>query len=158
MEDGGIRIVEMLYRSNLLVLVGGGRNPRFPSNKVVIYDHRAGQFVAELEFRSDVKAVKVRKDFLVVVLLSKIFVYSFSAAPEKLSHFETADNEAGVVALSISEDKPILAFPAEQKVARNDDLLKGQTTMIKAHKSQIAVSLLTRWYPMRLHQHREREL
>lgn len=95
LEDGGIAIVEMLYRSNLLVLVGGGRNPRFPPNKVILYDHKTDQYVAELEFRSSVKAVKLSKDRLVVVLLTKIFVYTIGTSPEKMFTFETDDNENG---------------------------------------------------------------
>lgn len=130
----------MLGRSNFVVLVGGGRNPRFPGNKVIIYDHRSGQYMAELEFRSEVRAVRVRKDRLVVVLRSKIFVYTLGPNPVKLAAYETADNPLGLCCLSFDEQKALLVFLARQEghVHIVDLYQEGSLSLVRAHKTRLA--------------------
>lgn len=131
----------MLYRSNIFVLVGGGRNPRFPPNKVVLYDHKNDAFIAELEFRSDVKCVKLSKAYIVVILMTKIFVYSFEVTPQKLLTYETGDNELGICSLCPDPDKPLLAFPAKQEGYIQIINISGdqnQSSLIRAHKSRLA--------------------
>ncbi|KAI8327273.1 WD40-repeat-containing domain protein [Choanephora cucurbitarum] len=114
-DEGGIAIVEMLYRTNYLALVGGGRNPRYPPNKVIIYDSMKGKPVLELEYKSEVRSVKLRRDRLTVILQNKVFVYHFSLPPQLLHTFETCDNERGLAAVSTSHNHAILVIPSRQK-------------------------------------------
>ncbi|KAJ1928319.1 Phosphatidylinositol 3,5-bisphosphate-binding protein [Tieghemiomyces parasiticus] len=112
--EGGIGQVEMLFRSNYLALVGGGKNPQFPPNKVILWDDSKHEVKARLEFKSEVRAVRMRRDRIVVVLLTKVSVYSLSVVPQLLHSFETVENEAGVVALSSDNQASILAVPGRQ--------------------------------------------
>ncbi|KAJ1785317.1 Phosphatidylinositol 3,5-bisphosphate-binding protein [Coemansia sp. RSA 2399] len=114
-KDGGIGIVAMLYRSNYLAFVGGGRNPRFPPNQVMLWDDASSKIVAELEFRSDVLNVQLQRDRIVVAQRNKCIICSIETKPRHLHAFETADNDRGVMAISSSSESGILAFPGRQK-------------------------------------------
>jgi len=93
-ENGGIGIVEMLFRCNILALVGGRNNTQYPANKIMIWDDFQNKCIAELEFRSEVRNVKLRRDRIVVVLDNKVYVYNF-ADLTLLHQIETTKNSKG---------------------------------------------------------------
>lgn len=49
---GGIGFIEMLYKCNILALVGGGKNPKFSQDKVVLWDDHATKPIGELIFKN----------------------------------------------------------------------------------------------------------
>ncbi|CAN1195405.1 Autophagy-related protein 18a, partial [Linum perenne] len=137
-RGGGIGIVAMLFRCNVLCFVGGGSNPIFPPNKVVIWDDHLSRCFGELSFRSDVKSVKLRRDKIVVVLLQKIFVYNF--ADLRLVHqIETAMNSKGLCEVSHTSSAMVLACPGLQKgQIRVENYRSKLSKFVMAHDSKVA--------------------
>ena len=52
----------MLYRCNILALVGGGKFPKYSQNKVILWDDHQSTVITALRFTSVVKNVKLKKD------------------------------------------------------------------------------------------------
>lgn len=116
-QVGSVGLVEMLNRSNLLALVGGGAHPKFPPNSVLIWDDaREGKekLVLEFTFPKPVLGVRMHPEKLVVVLQTRIYVFSFPQDPKKLFEFDTRDNPKGICALAPSMDRPLLVFPGHK--------------------------------------------
>jgi len=128
----------MLFRCNILALVGGGRNPRYPPNKVMIWDDHQNRCIGELSFRSEVKAVKLRRDRVVVVLEYKIYVYNF-ADLKLVDHIETTANSKGLCALCPYSSSTVLVCPGLQKGHVRVELYDvKKTTLIPAHETALA--------------------
>mmetsp|Transcript_10372 Transcript_10372/g.25463 ORF Transcript_10372/g.25463 Transcript_10372/m.25463 type:complete len:373 (-) Transcript_10372:291-1409(-) len=111
---GGLCIVAMLFRCNILALVGGGTNPRFQPHKVMIWDDKTPRCIAELSFRSQVRQVKLRRDIVLVLIDRKVYIYRFSDLT-LIDHIETFPNPRGLCTLSASQDRTVLACPGVQK-------------------------------------------
>ena len=142
-SHGGIGIVEMLFRCNILALVGGGNNPKFPPNKVMIWDDHQNRCIGELSFRSEVKAVKLRRDRVVVVLEYKIYVYNF-ADLKLVDHIETISNTKGLCAICPSATNSVLVCPGLQKGHVRVELFEmKKTTLISAHEGALSCLALS---------------
>nr|XP_043636949.1 autophagy-related protein 18a-like [Erigeron canadensis] len=141
---GGFGIVEMLFRSKLLALVGGGDKPQYPINKVMIWDDTSGRCVGELSFRSVVRGVKLRRDMIIVVLEQKIFVYNF-AALKLLHQFETFSNPKGLceVTQGSSSDFVLVCLGLREGQVRIEHYGLKKSKLILAHGSRIACFTLS---------------
>ena len=142
-DSGGIGQVEMLFRCNILALVGGGRSPRYSPNKVMIWDDHQSRCIGELSFRVEVRAVRLRRDRVVVVLEHKIYVYNF--ADLKILHqTDTVANPLGLCALSPTQDSTVMACPGLNKGQVRVELYDlGVTKFISAHDGELAQLQLT---------------
>ncbi|KAJ4955341.1 hypothetical protein NE237_012124 [Protea cynaroides] len=142
-HGGGIGVVEMLFLSNIFVIVGGGPDPQYPINKVMIWDDQQSRCIGELSFRSEVRAVRLRRDRIVVVLEQKILVYNI-AGLNLLDQIETIANPKGLCAVSQGSGSHILVCPGQLKgQIRVVHYVSKRTNLITAHTSTIACFALT---------------
>jgi hypothetical protein len=132
--NAGIGVAEMLGQSNYLGIVGGGKQPKFPQNKLVIWDDVKQKAVLSLEFRTSVLRVRLSKSRIVVALLNSVHLFAFSNPPQKLSVFETTDNPLGLLCLGTK----LLTFPG-RSVGHIQlvELETGNVSIIPAHTSAL---------------------
>lgn len=143
LANGGIGYVEMLHRTNIRAVIGGGRNPCHSPNKVLIWDEHQARCVGELSFRTPVRAVKLRRDRIVVVLEFHVYVYHF-ADLTLLHHLSSTANPKGLCAISPDSSAFVLACPGTTKGSVRCELSGdgGRSTVIHAHTSALAALAL----------------
>ncbi|RDW72442.1 phosphatidylinositol-3,5-bisphosphate binding protein HSV2 [Aspergillus mulundensis] len=138
--NAGIGLAVMLGHTNYLALVGGGRQPKFPQNKLVIWDDVKQKAVITLEFRTSVLGVRLSRSRIVVALLNSIHTFAFSSPPKKLSVFETTDNPLGLACLG----EKLLAFPGRSPgQVQLVELETGNVSIIPAHSTPLRAMTLS---------------
>jgi hypothetical protein len=108
---GGIGQVELLFRCNLMALVGGGPSPHAPPHRVLIWDDHIPKEAGELSFRQVVLSVKLRKDAIAVALRDRVYVYHLADLSLR-DKIYTADNPHGLLCLSTQIQDMVLACPS----------------------------------------------
>jgi WD repeat-containing protein 45 len=128
---GGVGIVEMLFRCNLLVLVGGGPAPVAPPHRVLIHDDHVNRPIGELSFRQVVLAAKLRKDAIAVALRDRVYVYHLADLSLR-DKIYTADNPHGLLCLSTEVQDMVLACPSVTTGHVRVELYGSRKTVVRA--------------------------
>eukprot|EP01062_Namystynia_karyoxenos_P075518 TRINITY_DN7294_c0_g1_i2.p1 TRINITY_DN7294_c0_g1~~TRINITY_DN7294_c0_g1_i2.p1 ORF type:complete len:406 (+),score=143.17 TRINITY_DN7294_c0_g1_i2:74-1219(+) len=137
---GGIGIVEMLHRSNMLALVGGGDSPQLPVDRVVIWadnESRRLHTITPGSQHEPVRGVKMRRDVIVIATDTFVSMYGcdFSSDPgggerpraewPLLHKFRTCENRLGLFALAPASPEWVLACPGRHAGAgKQPELLR----------------------------------
>ena len=134
---GGIGIIEMLNQSNILGLVGGGKNPKYPLNELILWDEEKKAEISKIKTRKKILNIKLRENKIYIVNYDKIFVYDFNNL-NLIDSFETK-NIKGLITLCYKED--IVAFP--DNIHEGTIKIKNYDTnteyKLKAHKTPLNI-------------------
>jgi len=142
--DGGIGKVEIMGRTNIVVLVGGGIQPAYSPNKVVVWDDRQGKSLADLEFSSEILGIQCRGDQLMVIQSHRVTLYDFESL-SLVSQYETSVNRSGLAALNSNQECSVLAIPGNKQGDLRIELLNWRRShLIKAHESKLSQICLTK--------------
>ncbi|KAJ6629106.1 WD40-repeat-containing domain protein [Mycena sp. CBHHK59/15] len=114
LTGGTLAAVVPLHTSSLLFLLGGGRSPLYPPNKVVLWDDAIGAEVAELEFRERVRGMACRRGWLAVALRRRVVVFEVGEHVSRYGEWDTWDNPRGLLALASGTYATLLAIPGRQ--------------------------------------------
>ena len=109
--NGGIGMVEMLYNSNFLALMGGGRFPKYSKNELIIWDAHENKILSELKFTTSIMNIKLKKDFLFVVCQKRIYVFNLNTY-EIIDTIDTGDNKNELIAINSAPGNTVLAYPS----------------------------------------------
>lgn len=106
----GIGIAEIFYTSNLIALVGGGDDPMYSTNKLVIWDDYQGKKIADIDAEHRILGIKFNKECFAIICQNSVKLYQFRDM-KFLLKIETHDNPNGVCALSTNEQSPVIVTP-----------------------------------------------
>ncbi|QPG73523.1 hypothetical protein FOA43_000834 [Brettanomyces nanus] len=123
-RDGSFEIVEMLFTSSLLALVGTGEQDALSPRRLRVINTKRQTTICELTFPNTILAVKMNRERLIVLLETTIYIYDINNM--RLLHtVEIPANSSGLVALSASTDHNYLAYPSPPRVAAIGDVKQG---------------------------------
>ena len=136
-------MVVMLYKTNILALVGSESNPIYNKNKVVIWDDYQKKSLSELKFSQSILNLKLRKDKIVIICFDKIYLFNLSSF-QNLDIIESGENPHGVIGINYSQERTIIAYPDKKKgTIKIKNYEKSTNINVLAHEKTIGNIVLT---------------
>lgn len=126
LHEGGYSIVEMLFNTSLLVIVGDGNSPSLSPRKLQLINTKKKSVICEITFPTAIVSVKMNRLRLVVLLKNQIYIYDITTM--KLLHVvESESNLYGLITVSSSLENNYLVYPNPSHVI-NSDIRNHATT------------------------------
>ncbi|KAL7197323.1 hypothetical protein ACSBR2_019963 [Camellia fascicularis] len=142
---GAFVIVEMLYASSLLAIVGAGEQASLSPRRLCLFNITTGNALRDLNFLTSILAVRVNRKRLVVILQEKTYIYDINSL-DILDTIDTVPNFKGFYAFSPSLDGCFLALPASTtkgSVLVYNVMERHSHCEIDAHRSPLAAMVLS---------------
>ncbi|TYH19868.1 hypothetical protein ES288_A05G386200v1 [Gossypium darwinii] len=115
---GAFIIVEMLYSSSLLAIVGAGEQPSLSPRRLCFFNTTTGAPLREMNFLTSILAVRLNRKRLVVVLQEKTYIYDSNS----LSMLDTIDT---VPNLKASEQGTIIRIHLVSEATKSYSFRRG---------------------------------
>ncbi|CAK8564261.1 unnamed protein product [Lathyrus sativus] len=142
---GAFSIVEMLFTSSLLAIVGAGDQPSLSPRRLCLFNTTTGAPLRELNFLTSILAIRMNRKRLIVILQDKAYVYDINSLLI-LDNFDTVPNSKGLCAFSPCLDACYMALPAS--TTKGSALLYNAMECnlhceIDAHRSPLAAMVFS---------------
>lgn len=97
-EQGGIGLIQMLFSTSLVGIVGTGEHPSSSPRKLQLYNTSKNCIVFEQSFVSKILSICLNRKRLIVILEEKLHIFEVSTM--KLLHvIDTPINSKGIISL-----------------------------------------------------------
>ncbi|SMN18963.1 similar to Saccharomyces cerevisiae YFR021W ATG18 Phosphoinositide binding protein required for vesicle formation in autophagy and the cytoplasm-to-vacuole targeting (Cvt) pathway [Maudiozyma saulgeensis] len=110
-DIGGYSIVEMLFSTSLVALVGNGDSPNLSPRKLRLVNIKKRSIICEITFPTSILSVKMNKSRVVVLLNLQIYIYDINNMT-LLYVIDREPNQTNLISLSPNLDNNVLAYPS----------------------------------------------
>ena len=148
---GGIGLIQILGKSNIFCLCGGGKNPKYSPNKLIIYDDKKTKEINEFRFNSNIQNCKIKQEKIFIISQNEISIINIKTFPyEIIETIKTCENVYGACSIAKDPEVYLFAWPdtnigyIELKIFSNENELIGNDDIqkyhhIKAHENTIEI-------------------
>jgi len=137
-DEFGVSIVELLYSSNIVLLVGAGDNPNYSQRKLTIWTMETNSVLCETSFLYKIEAVYGNKSKIIAYVKDKIHIYN--TGNMKFIYSLDLNYAQSKISLSPNSENNFLAYTnslVSGTVAVFDLNSLAQACQIEAHKSSV---------------------
>ena len=137
---GGIGLIQILGKSNIFCLCGGGKNPKYSPNKLIIYDDKKTKEINEFRFNSNIQNCKIKQEKIFIISQNEISIINIKTFPyEIIETIKTCENIYGACSIAKDPENYLFAWPdtnigyIELKIFSNENELIEEDEIKKYH-------------------------